>query len=348
VQIRRYEVIKQEIDHLLLREKFTGQYWRLEGFRSDEQYSYLTVPTSDPFFGYVFYDGRPDVAVFGVPYNGGSRFPNSKVGEFPNTLRQASYRLLNRNSYPLPEPLRFIDLDTGGYVYCGNLVDLGNVSCNNVPSERHCLRLLCESLANESIPFVCIGGDHSYTFDIISALRVYGAPITIWQFDAHHDMFYTTAQLDHGNVFAQIADFPFVQNIIQIGGRGVRTPQQLFQHPKVTRIPRSKLYSSLLYELAQRHKDTVNYLSIDMDCLDPCVFPFVDFAVPGGYTLHQLTSAITELFSADIHFVGADIVEGTGGGTIEKGDYDLALYVLIVVLSGLVGQTSTHERKEII
>lgn len=336
-----YEVIKREINTLFLRKIKTDQYYKIDNYKKKNSLFNLGSSVEKPFFGYFPYDSLPDAVIFGIPYKGGTRSSHSKVDQFPNILRESSYKLLSRNSYPLSKPLKFYDLSMEEYLYCGSVLDIGNVRSDGSSSERLKLRSLCDFLSQISIPFICVGGDHSYTYDVISAFKAINRPITIWQFDAHLDMLSTSSNiLDHGNVFEHVLDLPFVQRIIQVGGRGLRTPHQITSNPKVIRIPKSKVSSLLIREYAQENKQNLNYISIDLDCLDPSVFPFVDFAVPLGLTFEQLVSCISELLSTNIPIIGADIVEGTAGGSIIRGDYDIPMYILISMLSGLASQNS--------
>jgi agmatinase len=150
--------------------------------------------------------------------------------------------------------------------------------------------------------------------------------------DAHNDLHGTSDNLDHGNVFLHIAQLPFIKAIIQLGSRGFRTINQIIEHPKVIQIPKEKFSTDVLEYWLKKFEGCANYLSVDLDSLDPQYFPYVDFGVPGGFSKIELLTIINMIFNSGA-VIGADIVEGVGGGNITRGDYDIPLEILISILS---------------
>jgi len=332
MEIRQYSIVKKENEFLYLHDFDHDSYYKVE--YSPDEADWLELPTVEgkPFFNYVFTGQNPDMVIFGVPFKNGSRSPISTVDKFPNILRQASYKLEYENQYPVPIPINFFHIDSDRQIECGKLLDIGNV-INDPSSERESIQQIVKFCIKNSLPFLCVGGDHSYTYDVAVALKALNKPIVIWVIDAHNDLYGTTHKLDHGNVFLHLSEPPFIRAIIQLGSRGYRTEKQIVDHPKVIKIPKASFSIHLIEKWQKEYEDCANYISIDLDSLDPLLFPFVDFGVPGGFTKNELILIIQKIFEGSAPVIGADLVEGTGGGNILKGDYDLPLEILISLLN---------------
>lgn len=331
--VNKYEVVQKDNEYLFLRDIKSNSYCKVE-----HEYEGVLPSVSKleykPFFNYILPDNKPDTVIFGIPFKKGSRFPTSSVNQFPNILRQTSHKLQHHNQYPEPIPLKLFHLNSGNEVDCGKLMDLGNVTENNRYSVHESIQEIIDFCMDNSYPFVSIGGDHSYTFDVVSSLEAFNKPLVIWVLDAHNDLYGSPDKLDHGNVFSYIAKLPFVEAIVQIGSRGFRTFEQVVNHPKVIQISRDSFNMKTFEQLSNRFKGFAYYLSVDLDSLDPYYFPFVDFGVPGGFTKAELFSIIQTIF-ANGFIIGADIVEGNGEGNVIKGNYDIPLELLILLLSNL-------------
>ncbi|WP_226567856.1 arginase family protein [Bacillus stratosphericus] len=329
----KYEIVQKDNEYLFLRDRKSNSYYKVEHEYEDILPS-VSKLEHKPFFNYILPDNKPDTVIFGIPFNKGSRFPNSTVNQFPNILRQTSHKLQHHNQYPEPIPLKLFHLDSGKEVECGKLMDLGDVSEINRYSVHESIQEIVSFCMDNSYPFVSIGGDHSYTFDVVSSLKDVNKPLVIWVLDAHNDLYGSPDKLDHGNVFSYIAELSFVEAIVQIGSRGFRTFEQIVSHPKVIQISRDSFNMKTFEQLIKRFKGLAHYLSIDLDCLDPYYFPFVDFGVPGGFSKSEIFAIIQTIFGNGF-IIGADIVEGNAEGNVVKGNYDIPLELLILLLSHL-------------
>lgn len=329
-----YEIISKDDEKIVLKDIEKNAFYKIENTTPFNINVSPFLKEVKPIFNYIFLDEVPDVLLFGVPFNQGSRAPQSQVNQFPQLLREASLKLTQFNHYPISKPLNFYELDTQQKIDCGRVLDLGDVKSFDSHSERVAIQKVSSYCVNSTLPFICIGGDHSYTYDIISSFSKMDKKIAIWVVDAHNDLFGNPENLDHGNVFFHIAQLPFVEAIVQIGGRGFRTDSQLVQHPKVVQITKQQASKEKITELLEKYSHLDGYLSIDMDALDPIYFPYVDFRVPNGFNNNELLEIINLIFNFS-NIKAVDIVEGSVGGNSSGGDYDIPLHILIRILNNL-------------
>lgn len=332
-----YEIVSKDNEKIILKDIENNSYYKIENIMQSNVNVSPFLEDVKPIFNYILLDDNPDVILFGIPFNQGSRAPLSQVNEFPQLLREASLKLTQLNHYPKPTSLNFFELDTQQTIDCGRVLDLGNIKKIENQSERDSIRKVTDYCLASTLPFICIGGDHSYTYDVISSFSKLDKKIVIWVLDAHNDLFGNSEKLDHGNVFLNIAQLPFVEAIIQIGSRGFRTNSQLIQHPKVIQITKKQSTKDKIEELLDKYKNLDSYLSIDMDALDPIYFPYVDFRVPNGFDKDELLEIINLIFNHS-NIKAVDIVEGTVGGISNRGDYDIPVHLLIRILNNFFHQ----------
>ncbi len=332
-----YEIVSKDNEKIILKDIENNSYYKIENTMQSNVNVSPFLEDVKPIFNYILLDDNPDVILFGIPFNQGSRAPLSQVNEFPQLLREASLKLTQLNHYPKPTSLNFFELDTQQTIDCGRVLDLGNIKKIENQSERDSIRKVTDYCLASTLPFICIGGDHSYTYDVISSFSKLDKKIVIWVLDAHNDLFGNSEKLDHGNVFLNIAQLPFVEAIIQIGSRGFRTNSQLIQHPKVIQITKKQSTKDKIEELLDKYKNLDSYLSIDMDALDPIYFPYVDFRVPNGFDKDELLEIINLIFNHS-NIKAVDIVEGTVGGISNRGDYDIPVHLLIRILNNFFHQ----------
>lgn len=326
-----YKVLNRNNKYLFLESIESREYFKVE--YTKPMISHLLDETKHSFFNYIAIDKVPDTAIFGIPFNRGSRSPDSNVHLFADVMRKASLKLTNNNHYPDSTPLKFFNIGEDEPLECGKVLDLGNIKDSDEFTERETISKVARACLENRVPFLSVGGDHSYTYDIVSSMNFYNKPVVLWVLDAHNDMYGNTEKLDHGNVIYHIAELPFIKTIIQIGSRGLRTQEQLVKHPKVIQVSHENFSIDLIEYWSKQFNDSINYISIDLDSLDPQVFPFVDFRIPDGLLKKEVTNIIKEIFKRNELIVGADIVEGTASGSVINGDYDIPLEILILLLN---------------
>ena len=153
---------------------------------------------------------------------------------------------------------------------------------------------------------IMIGGEHLLTLAAIrAAVRKY-PDLHIIHFDAHADLRqdYLGQQLSHATVMRRSWELLGDDRIHQFGIRSGERDEFLFakQHTRM-----SKFSFEGLENAAKRIGSAPVYLSIDLDVMDPSVFPGTGTPEPGGVSFMELIRAMLSL--KELHIVGADVME---------------------------------------
>eukprot|EP01039_Chlorochromonas_danica_P008607 gene8608-9485_t len=170
-------------------------------------------------------------------------------------------------------------------------------------------------LRDDRLP-LALGGDHSLTFPILLALhKILCQPVTVIHFDAHPDCY----PLFEGNLWSHASPFARVveeeglcQQLVSIGIRTASPEQRDFMKTQPIKWIEAKHFPSQgsgLRDLLSPFipsQDSLVYVSIDLDVLEPGLAPGVSHHEPGGLTVRQLIDAIHCLPG---RVVGADVVE---------------------------------------
>lgn len=147
-----------------------------------------------------------------------------------------------------------------------------------------------------------IGGEHLVSFPIIKSYFEKYGEICVIQFDAHMDLRddYLGEKLSHATVMKRVLDFLPIENFHQIGIRS-GTKEEYHLSKKYGFL--KEIDSNLLHKL----KNKPIYITIDMDVLDPSIFPGTGTPEPGGLNFNQLIGNLKKLMGLNI--VGVDFVE---------------------------------------
>jgi agmatinase len=151
---------------------------------------------------------------------------------------------------------------------------------------------------------LALGGEHLITFPLLEVLAERYSGLRIVVMDAHHDA-YDYPLLTHYSLFHYAFHELGIPTLI-IGARHELDlmPEgcEVVSAADALRDPRKTV------ERARRFVAGVPfYFSVDLDVLDPEVFPAVSDAVPIGLGVTQLTEFSREMFR--LGPVGADVVE---------------------------------------
>lgn len=252
-------------------------------------------------------DGDFDVALFGIPYDGGVSYrPGARFA--PTLVREVSS--LGRGFHMTRAISVFEKLKAA---------DIGD--CSTVPIDQAQTYEKIEKFVSQVIgsgkKFVSVGGDHSTTLPVLRALRKkHGQPLNFIHFDAHLDTYPAAWGCEyHHGAFARHAVEEGLVNpagMIQIGIRGPLAggtdldfvTQHRIKYCTVDDV-RDNGLNAFIQTLPVFSGPT--YISFDIDCLDPAYAPGTGTPVPGGLTTYE-TQKILRALQID-QLVGADIVE---------------------------------------
>ncbi len=153
-----------------------------------------------------------------------------------------------------------------------------------------------------------IGGEHLVTLPVIKALAKKFPDLRIIHLDAHTDLRdeFLGRKLSHATVLKRCHDVLGDGRIFQFGIRSGDASE--FKFAEDGHVFMRKFDLEGLDEIVDEIKDYPVYITIDLDVLDPSVFPGTGTPEPGGITYKELLKAIKSFMSLS-HIVGADIVE---------------------------------------
>lgn len=236
------------------------------------------------------------IVLFGAPFDGTTSYR-------PGT-RMAS-RVMRAESYGLETYSPYQDRDLEDYaVFDGGDLDLCFGNTQRVLADIE--SFTDEVLADGKLPLM-IGGEHLVTLGAVrAAVRRY-PDLHIVHFDAHTDLRdeYLGEQLSHASVIRRAWELVGDGRIYQFGIRSGERAEFAWAktHTQLTKFSFDGLEQAIE---ALRGKPV--YFTIDLDVLDPSVFPGTGTPEAGGVSFMALLGALTQVAGA-LHIVGADINE---------------------------------------
>jgi agmatinase len=248
-----------------------------------------------------------DVAIVGVPYDGGTSYrPGARFG--PRHIRDQSS--LIRPFNPVLEVSPFEQL---------RIADYGDVDVSPVSLEETFAaieRELDVVVGAGAIP-LAVGGDHSITLPVLRSLARRHGPLALVHFDSHPDTWgeYAGSYHYHGSTFRRAIEEGLVdgRRLIQIGIRGPIYSRDDFEFHaehglEAIRIGEVKDHgvASIVERLA-RLEGRPAYCSFDIDAVDPAYAPATGTPEVGGLTAYEALALVRGLRRLDL--VGADLVE---------------------------------------
>src|SRR5881275_1577270 len=155
-----------------------------------------------------------DVAIVGVPYDGGTSYrPGARLG--PREIRNQSSLIRQYNYFQKVAPFDRL-----------NVADVGDIDAPPVSIDK-CYDAVdagIAAIAGAGARPVAIGGDHSISLPILRALARRHGPLALVQFDAHIDTWdeYFGGKYFHGTPFRRAIEERLIdgQRFIQVGIRG--------------------------------------------------------------------------------------------------------------------------------
>ena len=236
------------------------------------------------------------IVLFGAPFDSTTSFrPGTRFAS--RTMRAESYGLETYSPY--------LDLDMeAARVFDGGDLELcfGDTARALGQIEDFARNLL----ADGKKPFM-IGGEHLVTLPVVRALAERYEDLHIVHFDAHTDLRddYLGAKLSHATVMRRAWDILGDGRIHQFGIRSGERAEFLWakEHTQLQRFD----FTGLERSLAELMGKPV-YLTLDLDVLDPSVFPGTGTPEPGGVSFLDLLRALRKTLRLD-RIVGCDMVE---------------------------------------
>lgn len=233
--------------------------------------------------------------IFGAPFDSTTSYrPGTRFGS--KAIRSESFGIETYSPYQDKDLLDYSIFDAGDPELC-----IGNVDTALAQIEE----LTAEILADGKRPFM-LGGEHSVTLGAVTAVYNKYKDLYIIQFDAHADLRddYLGVKKSHACVMRRCWEMVGDGHIYQFGIRSGEREEFKFaaEHTKMNKFNLDGIEKAVT-ELKGKNV----YLTIDMDVMDPSIFPGTGTPEAGGVQFIELLEAVLKLKGLNI--VGADINE---------------------------------------
>ena len=249
-----------------------------------------------------------DVAIVGVPYDGGTSYrPGSRLG--PREIRSQSSLIRPYSYFQKVAPFDRL-----------NVADVGDVDAPPVSIEK-CYAAIegrIDAILNKGARPIVIGGDHSISLPVLRSLaRKWGA-LALVQFDAHIDTWdeYFGGKYFHGTPFRRAIEEGLVdpRRFVQVGIRGPMYGEDDFDFHRqhgITVIDIDEVGRLGTQGVSERVRSVVGsgpvYVTFDIDAVDPAFAPGTGTPEVGGLTSGEALHLVRGL--AGLSIAGADLVE---------------------------------------
>ena len=234
--------------------------------------------------------------LFGAPFDSTTSYrPGTRFGS--SAIRKESYGI---ETY---SPYQDTDLEET------HVIDIGDLELCFGDTKKALFDI--ESCAEQILeagkrPFL-LGGEHLVTLGAFRAVFKKYPDVRIIHFDAHADLReeYLGASLSHACVLRRCHDLTGDGKIFQFGIRSGEREE--FRWAK-EHVKMQKFCFDGLEQTLEELKGKPVYFTVDLDVLDPSVFPGTGTPEPGGVSFEELRKAVT-LVCTQADVVGCDVNE---------------------------------------
>jgi agmatinase len=248
-----------------------------------------------------------DVAIVGVPYDGGTSYrPGARLG--PREIRSQSSLIRSYSYFQKVAPFDRL-----------NVADVGDVDAPPVSIEKcyEAVEARIGAIADAGARPIVIGGDHSISLPVLRALAKRYGPLALVQIDAHIDTWdeYFGGKYFHGTPFRRAIEERLIdgRRFIQVGIRGPMYGEEDFEFHRehgITMIDIDQVRDrGIAWVISEIRRVAIGpaYLTFDIDGVDPAFAPGTGTPEVGGLTSHEAQRLVRGL--AGLSLAGGDIVE---------------------------------------
>ena len=254
-------------------------------------------PNIETFIGCDSPFEEANIVLFGAPFDSTTSFrPGARFGSA--AMRHESFGLETYSPYQDKDLTDCSIFDGGDLELCFGSAEL---ALQDIEDRAE------EILSAGKLPLL-IGGEHLVTLGSFRAVHKRWPGVHIIHFDAHADLRddYLGAKLSHACVIRRCHELVGDGRIHQFGIRSGDREEFRFAKAHTDLHPFDFAgLEELTQTLAQ--SGTPVYFTIDLDCLDPSIFPGTGTPEAGGVTFPQLLEAIRLVAKTNV--VGADVNE---------------------------------------
>jgi agmatinase len=256
-------------------------------------------------------DWSADVGFLGLPFDQATGFrPGARWG--PKAIRDMSVRF---SAISAPGSAGYWDMRSGRTRATCTIADCGDLDIvpllwkTDFDMISSGVRTILERGA---FPLIA-GGDHAVTFPCVRSYEGRG-PLTVVHVDAHLDYRDEAmgVRYGHGNVLRRVRELEFVDQVVSLGIRSLRTRREDIEahkeHGNVL-VPAWDIHAQGVDSLSEAlPRDRRVYITFDIDALDPAVAPGTGTPEVGGLSYEQARRILELVFERN-EVVGLDLVE---------------------------------------
>ena len=236
------------------------------------------------------------IVLFGAGFDGTTSFrPGTRFA--PSAIRNESFGIETYSPYQDKDMLDYYYFDSGD-------LELPFGSTNRVVAD---IAMRADMILSDGkIPFM-IGGEHLVTLGSVMAVSEKFEDLYIVHFDAHADLRddYLGQKLSHACVIRRCHDIVGDGHIFQLGIRSGDRDEFRFSDEHTFM---NKFNLDGVEGIVSLLKGKNVYLTVDLDVLDPSVFPGTGTPEAGGVTFDELRRALT-IVCSELNIVGCDVNE---------------------------------------
>lgn len=237
-----------------------------------------------------------EIVLFGAPFDSTTSFrPGARFGS--SAIRHESFGLESYSPYQDKDLSDCRIMDSGDLELC-----FGNPEEALAQIQKRAAGIL----KDKKLPFM-IGGEHLVTLGAFRAVWETYRDVHVIHFDAHADLRqeYLGVTLSHACVLHRCWDLAGDGKIYQFG---IRSGDREEFRWGAEHVRTQKFDFEGLLETLEQLKGKPVYFTVDLDVLDPSVFPGTGTPEPGGVSFEELRKAVT-MVCQKAKIVGCDVNE---------------------------------------
>ncbi|MFD0963782.1 agmatinase [Pseudofulvibacter geojedonensis] len=238
---------------------------------------------------------KSGIVLIPVPYDGTSTWQKG-ADKGPKAFLEAS------------ENMELYDIETDSEVYKNGIYlapeVLEKTSPEAMVEEVH---RVVKAFINKKKFVTIFGGEHSVSIGTIRAFNESFNNLTVLQLDAHADLrkTYEGSSCNHACAVYEASQ---TTNLIQVGIRSMDAVEKTVMDPDKVFFAQDMVNDDYWMENAIDLMTNNVFITIDLDVLDPSIFPSTGTPEPGGLLWYETLEFLKKVFQ-EKNVVGFDIVE---------------------------------------
>lgn len=257
----------------------------------------MMLPNIETFIGCESSFEEAYIVLYGAPFDSTTSFrPGARFG--PSAMRHESFGLETYSPYQDKDLIDISVFDSGDLELC---FGSSEIALSDIQKRAE------EILKAGKFPLL-LGGEHLVTLGAVRAAAAKYPDLHIIHFDAHADLRddYLGAKLSHACVLRRCHEIVGDGHIHQFCIRSGEREEFQFASRHTDFHPFTfEGLGETVREL--KEKQVPVYFTIDLDCMDPSVFPGTGTPEAGGVSFLELLKAIRIVSQTNV--VGADVNE---------------------------------------